>query len=180
MKIFGKQGRHLPEFLSLLLFMLLCACTAYWVMQLDQPSSRAVVALPQTENNQIDLKIASGLFGGRGTVTIASNYQLKGILLANNADDSVAIISADGQPSRAVREGRELLPGTSLKEVHPTYVMLSEGGVLKRVTLPDNLPPTLMPSIGLPVVTPSVPAISATIRQDTPTAASVTPSVSVK
>ena len=184
MKMFGKQGRRLPELLSLFLFMLLCACVAYWVMQLDKPTSRAVVALPQTENTQVDLTTASGLFGGRGTVTVASNYQLKGILVANNADDSVAIISADGQPSRAVREGKEYLPGTSLKEVHPTYVMLSEGGVLKRVTLPENLPPRLAPSTGFPIVAPAqapaIPFASAAIRQDTPVAAPTAPGLPVK
>ena len=184
MKMFGKLGRRLPELLSLFLFMLLCACVAYWVMQLDKPTSRAVVALPQTENTQVDLTTASGLFGGGGTVTVASNYQIKGILVANNADDSVAIISAEGQPSRAVREGKEFLPGTSLKEVHPTYVMLSEGGVLKRVTLPENLPPSLSPSIGFPIVTsapaPAIPIVSPAIRQDTPLAAPDAPAIPVK
>jgi general secretion pathway protein C len=36
---------------------------------------------------------------------------------------------ADGQPPKALAKvGKELVPGVLLKEVHPRYVMLSEGG----------------------------------------------------
>ncbi|WP_395822442.1 type II secretion system protein N [Collimonas sp.] len=140
-KISKKMGRHakrLPGFISLLLFMLLCACTAYWVLQLIEPPLRAVTAPPQAEEPQVDATLAAGLFGGRGTVTVASNYQLLGVVAAKKGDESVAILSADGKPPQAVRQGKELAPGTSVKEVHPTYVLLSEGGVLKRVTLPQD------------------------------------------
>lgn len=153
----GRPARRWPERLSLLLFMLLCGCITYWVMQLDKPSTRVVFAPQQTEIPQIDVSTASGLFGGRGTVVVASNYQLLGIVAAKNSDDSVAIISADGKPSRAVRQGKELLPGTRLREVHATYVLLSEGGVLKRVTLPENLPLRLSQFTKSPVLVP-VPA----------------------
>lgn len=137
-KKLGRQSKRLPEFLSLLLFMLLCACTAYWVMQLVKPPLRAVTAPPQAEQAQIDVSLAAGLFGGRGTVTVASNYQLLGVVAAKKDGESVAILSADGKPAQAVRQGKELLPGTSVKEVHATYVLLSEGGVLKRVMLPED------------------------------------------
>ncbi|SFH83705.1 general secretion pathway protein C [Collimonas sp. OK307] len=138
-KKLGRPSKRLPEFLSLLLFMLLCACTAYWVMQLIKPPLRAVTAPPQAEQAQVDVSLAAGLFGGRGTVTVASNYQLLGVVAAKKDEDSVAILSADGKPAQAVRQGKELLPGTSIKEVHATYVLLSEGGVLKRVMLPEDV-----------------------------------------
>jgi general secretion pathway protein C len=138
-KKLGRQSKRLPEFLSLLLFMLLCACTAYWVMQLIKPPLRAVTAPPAEEQAQIDVSLAAGLFGGRGAVTVASNYQLLGVVAAKKEEESVAILSADGKPAQAVRQGKELLPGTSVKEVHATYVLLSEGGVLKRVMLPEDV-----------------------------------------
>jgi general secretion pathway protein C len=137
-KKLGRHTKRLPEFVSLLLFMLLCACTAYWVMQLIKPPLRPVTAPPQAEDTQVDVTLAAGLFGGRGTVTVASNYQLLGVVAAKRDGESVAIISADGKPPQAVRQGKELLPGTSIKEVHSTYVLLSEGGVLKRVMLPED------------------------------------------
>ncbi|AIY43759.1 General secretion pathway protein C [Collimonas arenae] len=138
-KKLGRHTKRLPEFISLLLFMLLCACTAYWVMQLIKPPVRPVAAPPPAEDAQVDVTLAAGLFGGRGTVTVASNYQLLGVVAAKKDGESVAILSADGKPPQAVRQGKELLPGTSVKEVHATYVLLSEGGVLKRVMLPEDV-----------------------------------------
>ena len=107
-------------------------------MQLIKPPLRAVTAPPQAEQAQVDVSLAAGLFGGRGTVTVASNYQLLGVVAAKKDEESVAILSADGKPAQAVRQGKEILPGTSVKEVHATYVLLSEGGVLKRVMLPED------------------------------------------
>ncbi|MEO6921696.1 MAG: type II secretion system protein N [Collimonas sp.] len=137
-KKLGRHTKRLPEFISLLLFMLLCACAAYWVMQLIKPPVRPVAAPPPAADAQVDVTLAAGLFGGRGTVTVASNYQLLGVVAAKKDGESVAILSADGKPPQAVRQGKELLPGTSIKEVHATYVLLSEGGVLKRVMLPED------------------------------------------
>jgi general secretion pathway protein C len=137
-KKLGRHTKRLPEVVSLLLFMLLCACTAYWVMQLIKPPIRPVAAPPQAEDAQVDVTLAAGLFGGRGAVTVASNYQLLGVVAAKREGESVAILSADGKPPQSVRQGKELLPGTSIKEVHATYVLLSEGGVLKRVMLPED------------------------------------------
>jgi general secretion pathway protein C len=42
---------------------------------------------------------------------------------------------AEGSPPKALKVGRELAPGISLSEVHPRYVMLSDGGVMKRLEL---------------------------------------------
>jgi general secretion pathway protein C len=157
-------ARRLPEFLSLLLFMLLCACTAYWTMQLVKPPIRALAAPPQAQHAQIDVRLAAGLFGGRGTVAVASNYQLLGVVAAKNAEESVAILSADGKPAQALRQGKELLPGTSIKEVHATYVLLSEGGILKRVMLPENV----APKPGLSTASPGSASAPATSSQDVP------------
>jgi general secretion pathway protein C len=52
--------------------------------------------------------------------------------------DSVAIIVAEGSPPMALKVGKELVPGVKLAEVHPRYVMLSDGGVMKRIDLPAD------------------------------------------
>lgn len=157
--------RRLPQLLSPLLFILLCACIAYWAMQLVRPPLRAVAAPPQTEDAQIDISQAAGLFGGHGTVTVASNYQLTGVVVAKKAEQSVAILSVDGKPAQALMQGRELLPGTSIKEVHATYVVLSNGGILQRVMLPEDARPKPGPSTAPPVL---APAPAAVINQDVP------------
>src|SRR6185503_2926025 len=61
-----------------------------------------------------------------------TNYQLTGVVA--DGRNSVAIIVADGTP-KALKVGKELAPGVTLAEVYPRYVMLSDGGVMKRVDL---------------------------------------------
>jgi general secretion pathway protein C len=80
---------------------------------------------------QIDA--AASLFGGQVATASATSYQLTGIVAAGR--DSVAIIVAEGSPPKALRVGKELVPGITLAEVHPRYVMLSDGGVMKRLDL---------------------------------------------
>lgn len=127
--------KRLPWFASFAMFIALCASTAYWAMQLFQPPVRAVAAAPQAEPPALSLDAAQSLFGGSARVDTASNYQLKGVVAAARSRDSVAILSADGKPAKAVAAGGELSPGVTIKEVHPQYVLLSESGVIKRVEL---------------------------------------------
>jgi general secretion pathway protein C len=47
----------------------------------------------------------------------------------------VAILVADNAPPKAIRVGGEIVPGVIVSEVYPRYVMLSDGGVMKRVDL---------------------------------------------
>ena len=150
----SKHSKRMPERLSLLLFMLLCACTAYWVITLVKPPTRVVAAPPQPDRPPIDVTMAAGLFGGRETVTVASNYQLLGVVAAKKSEESVAILSVDGKPAKAVRQGRELLPGTRIQEVHSSYVLLSEAGILKRVMLPEEVQPKSGPLGSSPPLTP--------------------------
>jgi len=62
----------------------------------------------------------------------------------------VAIIVAEGSPPKALRVGKELAPGITLAEVHPRYVMLSDGGVMKRVELATDTKPAAAMGGGTP------------------------------
>lgn len=126
--------KRLPWFASFTMFIALCVSSAYWAMQLFQPPLRAVAAVPQAEPSALSLEAAKGLFGSSVAVNLASNYQLKGVL-ATRGGRSVAILSVDGKPARAVAAGAELTPGVVVREVHPQYVLLSESGVIQRVEL---------------------------------------------
>ena len=42
-------------------------------------------------------------------------------------------------PPKALKVGHELVPGVKLAEVHARYVMLSDGGVMKRIDLATRL-----------------------------------------
>jgi general secretion pathway protein C len=65
--------------------------------------------------------------------------------------DSVAILVADGQTPKALKMGKEVAPGVTVTEVHARYVMLSEGGVLKRIDLATDAKagPNLTPPVGM-------------------------------
>jgi general secretion pathway protein C len=127
------MNKRLPLLLSLLAVILLAASVAYWIMQLVQPPQRPIAAPPLAAMPDPTIDAAATLFGGQIATASAASYQLTGIVSAGR--DSVAIIVAEGSPPKALKVGRELAPGISLSEVHPRYVMLSDGGVMKRLEL---------------------------------------------
>jgi len=129
--------KRLPLLLTVLAVVLLSASLAYWGLQLFKPRQRAIAAPPVQPALALNLDAAKGLFGGQITVAAVSNYQLKGVVAARGADSS-AIISIDNKPAEAVSVGKEVVPGVTVKEVHPKHVLLSEGGVIKRIDLPSD------------------------------------------
>ena len=129
-----------PTLLSFMLFVVLCASLAWWAMQLFKPPLRAVAAPPLAQTSAPSIEAAASLFGGRGgTEASASNYQLKGLVLASTLKDSIVILSADGKPTQAYRASKDIAPGVSVKEVHPGYIVLAENGALRRIELPAEL-----------------------------------------
>lgn len=127
------MNKRVPLLLSLLGVILLAASLAYWILQLYQPPQRPLAAVPQAALPDPAIDAAATLFGGQVSVASATNYQLTGVVA--DGSSSVAIIVAEGSPPKALRVGKEVAPGITLAEVHPRYVMLSDGGVMKRVDL---------------------------------------------
>ena len=127
-----------PLITTFLLFITLCVSLAYWGMQIFQPPQRAVASPPQPSRSEPKPDAASGLFGGRASFTLASNFQLKGVVVASDPSESVAILSNNGKSAQAIRTNHEVAPGITVKEVYKAYVLLSEGGLIKRVELPKN------------------------------------------
>ena len=125
--------KRLPILFTLLAVIALSASIAYWVMELYKPAQRPLAAMPQASMADPSPEVAATLFGGQAMAAVASNYQLTGVI-ASGAN-GVAILTADGQPPKAIPVGKEFSSGVVLKEVQPRFVMLSEGGVLKRIEL---------------------------------------------
>lgn len=146
--------KRLPLIASFVLFVALCASTAYWAMQLFKPPMRPVAAPPQALAIAPRLDAAETLFSGRHTVVVTSSFQLKGVIVAANEAQSVAILAVGGKPSQAVKNNAEVLPGVRVKEVHSNYVLLSEGGVMKRVELQKDVKPLAKPNV--PSATPDL------------------------
>lgn len=130
--------KRLPVITSFFLFVALCMSAAYWAMQLFKPPVRAVAAPPPAVQPLPRLDAAANLLGGHVAVAVATNYQLKGVLVGIDPAESVAILSANGKPAKAVRVNGQVAPGVTVKEVQHGYVLLSEGGAVKRVDLPEK------------------------------------------
>jgi general secretion pathway protein C len=158
-----------PIFVSFVLFVGLCASATFWAMQLFKPATRPVAIPKSAGKPEVGLEAALGLFGGRAmAVAAVSNFQLKGVVVAKNALESIAILVADSKPAEAVRVNAEVIPGVTVKEVHSQYVLLLDGGVVKRVELPSTASPTKVDSpLG---ATPQIPAAA-----PTPTSAGAPP-----
>jgi general secretion pathway protein C len=133
------MNKRLPILLSLLGVILLAASLAYWILQLYQPPQRPIAAVPHSSMPDPSIDAAATLFGGQVVTASAASYQLTGIVSAGR--ESVAIIVAEGSPPKALVVGKELVPGITLAEVHPRYVMLSDGGVMKRLELAADTKP---------------------------------------
>ena len=127
------MDKRLPLLSSLFGVILLAGSLAYWILQLYQPPQRPIAAVPHTGMPEPGIDAAATLFGGQVATASVTSYQLTGIVAAGR--DSVAIIVAEGSPPKALKVGKELVPGITLAEVHPRYVMLSDGGVMKRLDL---------------------------------------------
>lgn len=138
--------KRLPLIVTVLAVVLLSASLAYWGLQLFKPQQRAIAAPPPPAPMGVNLDAARSLFGGQVNVAAVSNYQLKGVVAARGAD-SAAIISVDTQPALAVAIGKEVAPGVTVKEVHARHVILSEGGVNKRLDLPSDAGVSSVPAV---------------------------------
>ena len=131
--------KRLPLITSFILFIALCVSAAYWAMQLFKPPVRPIAAPVQTAvQPEVNLNAAASLLGGQATAAVASNFQLKGVVMASNPNESVAILLANGKPAKAFRANSEVMPGVTITEVQRDHVLLSEGGVIKRVDLPKD------------------------------------------
>ena len=170
--------KRLPLALSFILFLALCATLVYWGLQLFAPPPRAVSAPPRPAVYMPPSSAAAGLFGqkvanGQSMTTV----QLRGIILARRSSDSVAILVPEGGAPRSLRVSGEVMPGVTVKEIHPRYVVLSDHGVDREVKLAtfavtspgltENraLPPRMSPepapapiTVPVPVPAPSIAA----------------------
>lgn len=159
--------KQLPLVASFILFIAFCASVAYWGLQLFKPAERPVTPPPATAPVEVRVDAAASLFGGRpAAVAVASNYELKGVLMSGTSRESAVILAADGKPAVTIPVGKEIMPGVTLKEVHPLYVVLLENGMPKRVELPESARGQSNMLITTPVPTNPGPSPAASAPQE--------------
>lgn len=157
--------KRLPLLFTLLALVFLAVSATYWGMQLYKPQQRPITTVQTAALPEPSPDAAATLFGGEAITNVVSNYQLTGIVSAGR--DSVAILVADGQPPKALKVGRELAPGVSISEVHRSYIMLSEGGIMKRVDLMADTRPAIPLSGAVPMGQPVAPGAMPTSEPQT-------------
>lgn len=154
--------KRLPLVMSFILFIALCASAAYWAMQFWRPAVRPMAPVQEVAVETLSPDAAAGLFGGRpAAVGVATNFELRGVVVADNSHESVAILSANGKPAQAVGVNTDFQPGVQVREVHRSYILVSDGGVVKRVPLPEVADTPLSafnPTVGTVQNTQSAPA----------------------
>jgi general secretion pathway protein C len=124
-----------PLAASFVLFIALCVSVGYWGVQFFKPPELAVPVPTQLNQPAPRLDAAAALFGGHPTAAVSSNFQLKGVVVSSDPAESVAILTTDGKPARAIRTSREVMPGITVNEVQRDHVLLSKGGAIIRVEL---------------------------------------------
>lgn len=133
--------KRLPLILNFILFALLCMVISFWAIQIFQPKLRPVVAPVIAESFDPAVGQWGSVFGQAPVVGIVpSNYQLKGVIVAHHARDSVAIIVTEGKPPMSIGIGKELASNVTLQEAHSDHIVVSEAGVTKRIDLPQSPP----------------------------------------
>ena len=130
--------KRAPLITSFILFIALCASATYWVMQFLQPPPRPMIAPPSAAQSAPDISAAAALLGGKSHATLASNFQLTGIILAGRPTERIAIIAVTGLPALPFRVHAEIQTGISVQEIQRGYVLLSEHGAIKRLDLAES------------------------------------------
>ena len=156
--------KRLPLALSFLLFLALSASLTYWLVQWTAPAPRAVSAPPKSERPIPPVSAAASLFGGRSPGSSTATMQLRGVVHAGRALDSVAIITVEGKPPRALKIHSEIGPGVVVKEILNKTVVVSEQGAERELSLPAFAPQeshatvsqaSMSPAPNLPPANPS-------------------------
>jgi general secretion pathway protein C len=144
---------RLPFLATVAAVVALTASVAYWGLQLYKPAQRPIAAVPVLDTPPALIDAARGLFGGEIAAAAApSTYQLRGVVAARNGQRSVAIIAANNEAPKAYPVGAEVAAGVVVKDVQARFVILSEGGVQKRLDLPADTGVSMTTAAPLPEV----------------------------
>ena len=120
--------------LSLALFAVFCATLTYWVITISTTSGAPLPAA--AAHAPVSTEQAATLFGGQLQRTASQDVHLFGILSLQ--EGGAAIISAGGEPPRAVSLGSAIMQGAKLYEIRPRSIIVDRNGVHTEVFLPTN------------------------------------------
>lgn len=130
----------LPRTISFILFLAICASLAYWAIEFFTPSPRPVATSSHIVQPLPPVSDAADLFGGKADANTMKNIQLRGVILAGRAQESVAILVPDGDTPKYLRRDAEVMPGVKVQKIEAKKVVLSDHGVSREVSLAAFVP----------------------------------------
>ena len=133
--------KRLPIMSSFLLFLMLCASVTYWLLQWMAPATRPFIVPMPVERAMPEMSAAANLFGGRIEAINPQGVKLTGIIHAESANESIAIISLESKPTRELKVGAEVSSNLILKSIEAFSVVLSNNGVEQRISLSPLIHP---------------------------------------
>jgi general secretion pathway protein C len=142
-----------------LLVVAILASIVYWVLRLRGDDAPPPASVPITASAPPSASVA--LFGEHpDLLPSAANLSITGVIIAPDPQDSIAIVVESGQRPRALRVGAPVSAGLHLAEVHPRYIVVSDGEHSTRIALPERAAQSDMAELQAPAS--DVPAAPAT------------------
>ena len=135
-----QKMQRIPRLMSFVLFLGVCASLAYWAIEFFTPPPRPVATSATVTQPLPAVSVAADLFGGQADVNTMTNIQLRGVILAGRAEESVAILVTDGGTPKYLRRDAEVMSGVKVKEIDAKKVVLSDHGVSREVSLAAFVP----------------------------------------
>jgi general secretion pathway protein C len=136
------QGGAWYLLLELALVAALAAGLAYWTWVFVTPRPVAAPASGlQSELGNGGLLVKPHLFGSASSRVAAtdtpstSKLRLVGVASSGVAEGGRAIFALEGGKSKTARPGEAVLPGLTLREIHPDHAVLERDGVTERLRL---------------------------------------------
>ncbi|MFM7658150.1 MAG: hypothetical protein ACKO5Z_06145 [Burkholderiaceae bacterium] len=140
--------KQLPRLTSFVMSLALCASITYWLLQWMAPATRPLVIPAQAEYSLPDISAAANLFGGATKAVGTLPIQLKGIILANHPTESVAIITLNGKPARALKANAVVSDGMLIEQITARGVILLDHDAERPLSLPAfSVPMAERPSV---------------------------------
>jgi len=132
------EGGALVSALDVALVAALAAMAAYWTWAfVAPPVIGASVHASASQARASDRSSKRNLFGASAGAAAPSGASLKlvGVASPRDPDTGRAVFVLDNGKSKAARSGESIVPGVTLREVHPDHVLVERGGAMERLTL---------------------------------------------
>jgi general secretion pathway protein C len=136
-----EKMKRLPLIITIILFACLCALISFGAMRAFNPKPRMLSAPVTSTPFEPAMGQWGPVFGRDQAVQNApSIFALKGVVYSSRVGESLALVVVDDKPGMAIAVGKEIIPNVKLMEVHPTYVVVSESGISRRIDMPPVTP----------------------------------------